>query len=85
MVVTKERKVPNYPWTNDETGLDDFDQPIDDEEERVYNIVRFHKDGPSEVIEVRVTLDEAMEHCKRPDTTGDGWFDGWRKVEDAGE
>jgi len=29
------------------------------------------------IVSVRVTRDAAKEHCSRPDTTGDGWFDGF--------
>lgn len=68
----------NFPYRNDETGLDDFDQPID-EEEKTYSIIRFRMYEKAEVIKTGVTLEEAEEHCERNDTHGDGWFDGWRE------
>lgn len=43
-----------------------------------YDIVRFFVDEEDEVIEEDVSLEEAQEHCKREDTHGDGWFDGYR-------
>ncbi|MFY9838224.1 MAG: hypothetical protein WAK55_17490 [Xanthobacteraceae bacterium] len=42
-----------------------------------YKIVRFFKDGPSFTIKTGLTLDEAQAHCKREDTHGDDWFDGY--------
>jgi hypothetical protein len=44
-----------------------------------YKIVRFYRDEDkaSEVIETGLTLEEAQEHCRRDDTHGDGWFDGY--------
>lgn len=42
-----------------------------------YKIVRFHKDGENEVIATGLTLEEAQEHCRRDDTRGDDWFDGY--------
>lgn len=49
-----------------------------------YKIIRFRFDGPKRTIERGLTLEEAQEHCKRPDTsshsTGKGaWFDGYEK------
>jgi hypothetical protein len=43
-----------------------------------YKIIRFHQ-GPtdSEIIATGLTLDEAQAHCRRDDTHGDGWFDGY--------
>lgn len=48
--------------------------------DELYDIVRFYADDnkPSEVIERGVSLEEAQLHCKRIDTHGDGWFDGYR-------
>lgn len=45
--------------------------------ERMYKIVRFRQDGDSEVIMTGLTLEEAQEHCRRDDTRGPGWFDGY--------
>jgi hypothetical protein len=44
-----------------------------------YKIVRFSQDldGENKVIKTGLTLDEAQEWCKRDDTHGDGWFDGY--------
>jgi hypothetical protein len=69
--------MPNFPYTNDETGLDDFDQPIG----LTYSIVRFFRDPDKdeEIILDGLTLEEAREHCNREDTHGDGWFDGYRE------
>ena len=50
-----------------------------------YKITRFYQDGPesegfdSETIATGLTLDEAQAHCRRDDTHGDGWFDGYEK------
>jgi hypothetical protein len=72
--------LPNFPYTNDETGLDDFDQPIIPEPDGLYDIVRFFRDPDKDeiVIQDSVTLEEAQIHCNREDTHGDGWFDGYR-------
>jgi hypothetical protein len=40
----------------------------------MYVIVRFFRDGPSQVIKSGLTLEEAREHCNDPSTEGDGWF-----------
>ena len=44
-----------------------------------YKILRFYQeDGkPVRTIKRGLTKEEAMEHCRRDDTHGDGWFDGW--------
>ena len=49
------------------------------EEGRRYKIVRHHEMdgiGPT-VIKTGLTLAEAQAHCKREDTHGSGWFDGY--------
>lgn len=44
----------------------------------MYKIIRFFKDDrPSETIDTGLTLKEAQAHCRRDDTRGDGWFDGY--------
>ena len=52
-------------------------------DEPTYRIKRFCFDESSpehhKVIETGLTLDEAQEHCQRPDTHGDGWFDGYEE------
>ena len=45
--------------------------------DREYCIVRFRMNGGSEVVAVDLTQEQAVEHCRRADTRGDGWFDGF--------
>ena len=42
-----------------------------------YKIIRFKFDGPNRTIKTGLTLDEAKEHCNNPETSGEGWFDGF--------
>lgn len=42
-----------------------------------YRIVRHHREGPSELIDTGLTLEEAQAHCQRDDTHGPDWFDGY--------
>lgn len=44
-----------------------------------YKIIRFYKDSnkPNRVILTGLTLEQAQNHCQDPDTSGDGWFDGY--------
>jgi hypothetical protein len=47
-----------------------------------YRVVRFYRDTwlePREVIDTGLTLDEAQAHCRREDTRGDDWFDGYEE------
>ena len=44
-----------------------------------YKIIRFKRDGESEVIKEGLTLAEAQAHCQSEDTEGEGWFDGYNK------
>lgn len=46
-----------------------------------YKVVRMYRDWdrPSKVILTGLTLQEAKAHCRRDDTHGDGWFDGYEK------
>ena len=48
---------------------------------QTYSIIRFyapHLSKGSRVIKRGLTLEEAQEHCKRPETRRDGeWFDGY--------
>lgn len=51
-------------------------------EPRIYRIIRFRFNGSPRTIRNNVTLTEAQNHCKRPETsshsTGAGaWFDGY--------
>lgn len=46
-----------------------------------YKVIRFcfNEQDPRHrsVIKRGLTLQEAQDHCRRPDTKGDGWFDGY--------
>ena len=44
-----------------------------------YKIVRFVFNGGRRVVKRGLTLEEAQEHCKREDTHGNGWFDGYEE------
>lgn len=47
-----------------------------------YRVVRFYRDSwltPQEVVTRGLSLEEAQAHCKREDTRGDGWFDGYEE------
>ena len=44
-----------------------------------YRIVRMRFKGPNKVIKRGLTLEEAQEHCRREDTHGPGWFDGYEE------
>lgn len=45
-----------------------------------YCIVRFRFTGcRRRIIHRGLTLEEAQAHCKRADTHGPGWFDGYEK------
>ncbi len=43
----------------------------------VYRIIRFRRNGKPRTIKSGVTLTEAQEHCRRENTHGPGWFDGY--------
>ena len=49
--------------------------------DKTYKIIRFRRDeaGKAEVIATGLTLEEAQAHCRREDTAGDGWFDGYEE------
>ena len=42
-----------------------------------YMIIRFHKNKNSRIIKRNLTLEEAQAHCRRDDTHGENWFDGY--------
>ena len=50
-------------------------------DQKSYKIIRFFKDSnkPNKVILTGLTLEQAQNHCRDPDTSGDGWFDGYTK------
>jgi hypothetical protein len=42
-----------------------------------YKIIRMRVNGRSRTIKRGLSLEEAQAHCKREDTHGPGWFDGY--------
>lgn len=44
-----------------------------------YKIIRFMFDEDNRVIATGLSLEEAQAHCRREDTHGDGWFDGYEE------
>jgi hypothetical protein len=44
-----------------------------------YKIIRFRFNGRPRVIKRGLTLEEAKAHCRREDTHGEGWFDGYEQ------
>lgn len=50
---------------------------------KTYKIVRFEFakvfDEPPKTIKTGLTLKQAQNHCKRDDTKGKEWFDGYTK------
>ena len=44
-----------------------------------YMIIRFRFNGRPRVIKRGLTLEEAQAHCRRDDTRGEGWFDGYEQ------
>ena len=44
-----------------------------------YKIIRFRFNGRPRVIKRGLTLEEAQTHCRREDTHGEGWFDGYEQ------
>ena len=49
-----------------------------------YKIIRFHQDGPDETVTHGLSLEAAQAHCRRVDTHGEGWFDGYEEEPPAG-
>lgn len=43
----------------------------------MYKIIRFRQRGANRVIKRGLTLEQAQAHCRRADTRGAGWFDGY--------
>lgn len=50
---------------------------IENLSKETYCVTRFYSDERQEIIKTGLTLEEAQEHCKKDDTKGDGWFDGY--------
>jgi hypothetical protein len=46
---------------------------------QTYKIIRFNKQGDNTVIKRGLTLEEAQQHCRRDDTEGEDFFDGYEK------
>lgn len=47
-------------------------------EPRIYQIVRYRRNGGRKlIIHKKVTLAEAQNHCRSPDTKSETWFDGF--------
>lgn len=46
-----------------------------------YKIIRMYRDfdRPSKVVLEGLSLEEAQAHCRREDTRGEGWFDGYEE------
>jgi hypothetical protein len=42
-----------------------------------YKIIRFKFKGNNKIIKRGLTLEQAQTHCNNPETSGDGWFDGY--------
>ena len=50
--------------------------------EPTYKIIRFYRDNKDidkQVLVRGLTLEQAQAHCRRDDTKGDGWFDGYEQ------
>ena len=49
--------------------------------EPTYMIIRFYRDDDrdKQILVRGLTLEQAQAHCRRDDTKGDGWFDGYEE------
>jgi len=52
---------------------------------KMYKIVRFYAHGRDRLIKTGLALEEAQAHCRREDTHGDGWFEGYDDESPTGE
>jgi len=46
---------------------------------KTYEIIRFRFNGNNKVIATGQTLEQAQAHCEKPETSGNGWFDGYNE------
>ena len=47
---------------------------------KIYRIIRMYRQSrKNKTIKEGLTLEQAQAHCKREDTHGDGWFDGYEE------
>lgn len=61
-------------------GQPGFLEVFNDEPEPTYKIVRMYADDREPLVGARgLSLEEAQAHCRREDTHGDGWFDGYEE------
>lgn len=70
-----------YPVVNGEPNYNSqYEVPIV-LDNGTYKVVRFYRDfsRDSKVVLTGLTLQEAKAHCRREDTKGDDWFDGYEK------
>ena len=49
-----------------------------------YVVIRFKQDEPNEVLVRGLTREQAIAHCSREDSKGEGWFDGWTEENKEG-
>ncbi len=81
VVVTTSTMATYRVWPSG--TLTEFGSDWRDAEPETYKIVRFcfDEDSPEnhKVMQSGLTLDEAQAHCRRDDTHGAGWFDGYER------
>lgn len=60
------------------TDTHQADTSTDEEDRATYKIIRMYQDDrPFKTVKKGLTLAEAQAHCRRDDTHGKGWFDGY--------